>query len=179
MPLQIGLFLAQTIAHVLAACFLLRFYAFIFRINISANGSGLGNFVYALTNWAVLPLRRVTPRVARLDFPSVLPAMAVQGLLGVINSLAMLGDIQASFILHFMLLDTLGLMVSLLTGLLIIQALLSWIQPHSGLQYILHQLTQPFLNPIRKLVPLVGGIDLSPLIALLILQIISMVIQSY
>jgi YggT family protein len=179
MLLQIGLFLLQTIAHVLTACFLLRFYAFLFRINIHSNGSGLGQFIFALTDWAVLPLRRFVPRISRVDIPSLLPALSVQTLLGVFKSLALMGNIQTSFILYFLMLDTLGLLVSLCTGLLIVQTLLSWIQPQSSFQYVLHQFTQPFLNPLRKVLPIVGGIDLSPLAALLILQMISMVIQNY
>jgi YggT family protein len=73
--------------------------------------------------------------------------------------------------------DTLSLIISLLTALLIIQAVLSWIQPSSPAQYVLHQLTDPMLKPIRRVLPLVGGIDLSPLVLLLLLQVLSMVIR--
>jgi YggT family protein len=178
MFLQIGLFLIQTVSHLLTACFLLRFYSFLFRININAHGSGIGRFVFALTDWAVLPLRRFIPRLSRVDLPSLLPALMMQALLGIFKSWVLFGGIQGNYIVFFLILDTLGLLVSLMIGLLIIQAVLSWIQPQSGIQYVLQQFTQPLLDPIRRLMPLVGGIDLSPLVALLILQIISMVIQS-
>jgi len=177
MLLQIGLFLLQTIAHVFAACFLFRFYAFLFRININSNGSNLGRFIFALTDWAVLPLRQFLPRIQRLDLPSLLPALAVLFLLSLVKSLALMGDFETSDVLSLFTIDTLSLIISLLTALLIIQAVLSWIQPASPAQYVLHQLTDPMLKPIRRVLPLVGGIDLSPLVLLLLLQVLSMVIH--
>lgn len=179
MLLQIALFLIQTIAHVLTASFLFRFYAFLFRININSSGSGLGNFIFALTDWAVLPLRRVLPRIARIDLPSLLPALSVQLLLSLLKSWALMGGIHPGYFLYLFTIDTLSLIISLLTGLLIIQAVLSWIQTSSPMQYVLNQLTDPLLKPIRRLLPLVGGIDLSPLVALLLLQVLGMVIQGF
>ena len=177
MLLQIGLFLLQTIAHVFAACFLFRFYAFLFRININSNGSNLGRFIFALTDWAVLPLRHFLPRIQRLDLPSLLPALAILFLLSLVKSLALAGGVDTSAVLSLFTIDTLSLIISLFTALLIIQAVLSWIQPSSPVQYVLHQLSDPMLKPIRRVLPLVGGIDLSPLVALLLLQVLSMVIR--
>ena len=177
MLLQIGLFLLQTISHVFAACFLFRFYAFLFRININSNGSNLGRFIFALTDWAVLPLRQLLPRIQRLDLPSLLPALAILFLLSLVKSLALTGGVDAGDVLSLFTIDTFSFIISLLTALLILQAVLSWIQPSSPVQYVLHQLTDPILKPIRRVMPLVGGIDLSPLAALLLLQVLSMVIR--
>lgn len=177
MLLQIGLFLLQTIAHVFAASFLFRFYAFLFRININSKGSNLGRFIFALTDWAVLPLRHFLPRIQRLDLPSLLPALAILFLLSLIKSLALTAGVDTSDVLSLFTIDTFSLIISLLTALLILQAVLSWIQPSSPVQYVLHQLTDPMLKPIRRVMPLVGGIDLSPLAALLLLQVLSMVIR--
>ena len=179
MLLQIGLFLIQTIFHLFTAGFLLRFYAFLFRVNINASGSGLGQFIFALTDWMVLPLRRLLPRIARIDLPSFIPALTAQLLLSIIKSWAFMGGIQPGHVVYLFTIDTLGLIISLFTGLLIIQAVLSWIQTQSSMQYVLNQLTEPILKPIRKVMPNIGGLDLSPLVALLILQVISMVLQSY
>ena len=179
MLLQIALFLIQTIAHVLTATFLFRFYAFLFRININSSGSGLGNFIFALTDWAVLPLRRFMPRIARVDLPSLVPALAVQMLLNLVQAWLLMGGVDANHVLYLFVIDTLGLIISLFTGLLIIQAVFSWIQTSSPVQYVLNQLTDPLLKPIRRLLPLVGGVDLSPLVALLLLQVFGMVIKGF
>ena len=179
MLLQIGLFVIQTIFHLFTAVFLLRFYAFLFRININASGAGFGQFIFALTDWVVLPFRRLLPRIARIDLPSFIPAITAQLLLSLIKSWAFMGVIHPGHVVYLFTIDTLSLIISLFTGLLIIQAVLSWIQTQSSMQYVLNQLTVPLLEPIRKVMPNIGGLDLSPLVALLILQVISMVLQSY
>ena len=90
-----------------------------------------------------------------------------------------MGGVDANHVLYLFVIDTLSLIVSLFTGLLIIQAVLSWMQTSSPVQHVLNQLTDPLLKPIRRLIPLVGGIDLSPLVALLLLQVLAMVIQGF
>ena len=175
--LQIGLFLLQTFIHLFAACFLLRFYAFLCRINLVSSATGIGRFISALTDWAVLPLRQVLPRTGRLDLPSLLPALVGLLLLSGLKAWLAIGGLNATQVLLLFVVDTLRLMISLWTGVLIVQALLSWIQTASPVQYVLNQITEPILKPIRRRLPLVGGIDLSPLVALLILQVLSMLLQ--
>jgi YggT family protein len=66
--------------------------------------------------------------------------------------------------------------ISALTGLVIVYAVLSWVQTQSQLSDLLERLVAPVLMPIRKIVPLVGGIDLSPLALLVLLQIAAIVL---
>ena len=68
------------------------------------------------------------------------------------------------------------LVISGLTGLVIVYAILSWVQADSPISDILDRLCAPLLRPWRKLVPLVGGIDLSPLVFLVVLQVIAIVL---
>jgi YggT family protein len=68
----------------------------------------------------------------------------------------------------------LRLAIYIVIGALILQAVLSWINPHSPLAAPANQLTRPILDPIRRFVPLISGIDLSPLIAILLLQAVLM-----
>ena len=65
-----------------------------------------------------------------------------------------------------------------LTGLLIVYAVLSWTQTRSHLSSVIGRLCDPFLHPIRQIVPLVGGVDLSPLVLLVALQVATMVLGS-
>jgi YggT family protein len=139
----------------------------------------LGQFLFAVTDWAVLPLRSFLPRLSRIDLSSLLPALAILLLLSLVKSWVMTRQIDLSHVSYLFIFDTLSLIITLLTVMLIIQAVLSWIQPQSHVQYFLHQLSDPLLRPIRNFMPLIGGIDLSPLVALLILQVLSMVIHSY
>lgn len=69
------------------------------------------------------------------------------------------------------LLATLRISIYLLIGILFIQAILSWVSPYSPLMPLATQLTRPFTNPIRRLVPPIANIDLSPVIAILLAQV--------
>ena len=64
--------------------------------------------------------------------------------------------------------------VYILIGALILQAVLSWINPYSPLAAPAHQLTRPLLDPVRRVLPPISGIDLSPLVAILLLQVVLM-----
>lgn len=63
-----------------------------------------------------------------------------------------------------------------MTGLLIVYAVMSWMQAHSPLSDVIARLCEPVLRPLRRFVPLVGGVDLSPLVALVLLQVVMIVL---
>ena len=70
------------------------------------------------------------------------------------------------------------MMVYLLIGVVIVSAVLSWINPHAPIAPLIHGLADPFLRPFRRIVPPIAGVDLSPLVLLLVLQVVLMVITS-
>ena len=70
------------------------------------------------------------------------------------------------------------LALSALTGLMIVYAVLSWVQTNSVFTTVIERLCTPLLKPIRRVVPLVGGIDLSPLVVLVLLQVASIVLAA-
>ncbi len=76
------------------------------------------------------------------------------------------------------LFDLLRLVISGLTGLVIVYALLSWVQVDSPITDVIDRLCMPLLRPWRRLIPLVGGIDLSPLAFLVVLQVIGMMLSA-
>ena len=163
---QIISFLLDVAVGLLGGACLLRLYMQWQRVPF---GNPVGRFVFALTDWLVLPLRRVLPPMGRLDTASLVGAFllelaqyAVLRLLGV-GSLAML-PVLALF-------GLVRLVISGLTGLVIVYAVLSWVQSDSPLVDIIDRLCAPLLRPFRRLIPLVGGIDLSPLALLVVLQI--------
>jgi YggT family protein len=163
---QIISFLLDVAVGLLGGACLLRLYMQWQRVPF---GNPVGRFVFALTDWLVLPLRRVLPPMGRLDTASLVGAFvlelaqyAVLWLLGV-GTLAML-PLLAIFGLA-------RLVISGLTGLVIVYAVLSWVQSDSPLVDIIGRLCAPLLRPFRRMIPLVGGIDLSPLALLVVLQI--------
>ncbi len=179
MLFQIISLLLEVIAGVVGGACLLRLYMQHQRIPMSArSGNPLGRLVFALTDWLVLPLRRFVPAVGRWDMASLLGAFLVE--LAQFSLLWLLVDFAASY-LSVLILAAFGvvrLVISGLTGLVIVYAILSWLQTRNVLADVIERLVAPLLAPIRRLVPLVGGIDLSPLVLLVLLQVAAIVLGS-
>lgn len=170
-------FLLDAVVGFFSTLFLLRFMMQAMRVSFAGQ---LGDFVVKLTNWGVKPLRRVIPGVGGMDWASLLAAFGLQLLL----ILLLFGVSGAGFstdpgsligmALWFALRAVARQAVYVLIGALILQAVLSWVNPYSPLSAPAHQLTRPLLDPIRRVIPAISGIDLSPLVAILLLQVVLM-----
>lgn len=176
--MQAIVFLLDSIASFFCTLFLLRFLMQAMRVSFAGQ---IGDFVIRLTNWAVLPLRKVIPGVRGLDWASLLAALAVQLLLAsLLVGIAGTGDREPDAIvimaLWFSGKALLRLVLYIFIGALILQAVLSWVNPYSPLAAPINQLTRPLLAPIRRLIPPISGIDLSPLLLILLLQAALMVL---
>ncbi|WP_374278809.1 YggT family protein [Azonexus sp.] len=173
--MQAVAFLLDAVAGFFCALFLLRFMMQAMRVSFAGQ---LGDFVVRLTNWAVKPLRRVVPGAGGYDWASLLAALALQLLLGaVLIGLAgapLAADNAVPMVLMFAVRGVARMAVYILIGALILQAVLSWINPYSPLAAPAHQLTRPLLDPVRRVLPPISGIDLSPLVAILLLQVVLM-----
>ena len=170
-------FLLDAVAGFFCSLFVLRFLMQAMRVSFAGQ---IGDFVVKLTNWAIKPLRRVIPGFAGLDWASLLAALLTQLILAVLLvGLAGPGlnaepGAVAGMLLWFAVRALLRIGVYIFLGALILQAVLSWINPYSPLAAPAHQLTRPLLDPIRRIVPAISGIDLSPLVAILLLQVVLM-----
>ena len=167
-------FLLDVVAGLIAGACLLRLYMQHQRVPF---GNPVGRFVFAVTDWIVLPLRRVLPSVRRIDTASLVAAYLIQ--------LAQYSILWAAFggggyaaVPIIALFGLLQLVISALTALLIVYAILSWVQSDSPITDVIDRLASPILRPIRRAIPLVGGIDLSPLVALVVLQVLGMVLRA-
>ena len=174
---QITSLLLEVAAGLLAGTCLLRLYMQYQRIPMSTrSGNPLGKFIFAATDWLVLPLRRFIPAAGRWDLSSLVAAYLVQ-LVEFVILWALSG--MGGSVLSVGVLATFGvvrLAISGLTVLVIVYAILSWVQTQSMMADLLERLVMPVMAPIRRVVPLVGGIDLSPLVLLLLLQVVGIVL---
>ncbi|MBV5298144.1 MAG: YggT family protein [Rhodoferax sp.] len=174
---QIFSLLLEVVTGFLSGACLLRLYMQYLRIPMSArSGNPLGRLVFALTDWIVLPLRRMLPSIGALDSASLVAAYLLQlvefGLLWLLAGGA--GGLFAVPILAGF--GLLRMAISGLTGAVIVYAVLSWISTESPMADVIERLVAPPLTPIRRVLPLVGGIDLSPLVLLVLLQIMAIVL---
>ena len=175
---QALLFLTQTIGNLFIIAVLLRFLMQMFRVPFK---NSFAQFIVAVTNFAVRPLRRVIPGVFGQDWASLLVALIVEFLVVLIGywlidfPIGLAGSQVWSVFLGLSVVRLLSLMLYLLIGLTVVGAVLSWINPYSALMPVVSQLTEPFLRPIRRVVPLIANVDLSPLVLIVILQLLLIV----
>ncbi len=170
--MQILAFLLDSVASFFCTLFLLRFLMQAMRVSFAGQ---IGDFIIKLTNWAVLPLRRLIPGIRGFDWASLIAALLIQLLLAaILVILAGPVDRQPDAILlmalWFSLRALLRSILYIFIGALLLQAVLSWINPYSPIAGPIRQLTRPLLAPIQRVIPPISGIDLSPLVVILLLQ---------
>lgn len=169
------LFLLDVLLQPYAALLLLRFHAVWLRAPLR---NPPGEFVMVLTDFLVLPMRRHIPTAWGLDSASLLLAWGVETLYltalvwvqGVeLHGLPLLG------LLAWAGVKLLKLSVYLLIIAVLVQALLSWLHAPTPLSPLLDALTRPFLQPLRRRLPPVAHIDLSPLALFILCQLLLIV----
>jgi YggT family protein len=157
----------NTVTGLLASILLLRFWMQIIRVRPPQQ---VGQFTFQLSDWLVLPLRRIVPGIGGYDWSSLIATILVAFIATLLDNL-----LQGRFNIIIMLLITLHSVLRwILYGfivLLIAGAIFSWVNPHAPLAPFVRSLSDPILRPLRRFVPLIGSIDLSPLVALIVLQI--------
>lgn len=174
MFIQIASFLLDVAAGLLGGACLLRLYMQVQRIPF---GNPVGRFVFALTDWIVLPLRKVLPGYRRWDFSSLIAAyIIVLAQFGIIW--LMQGRGHAGVVPLLALFGLVRLLISGAIGLVIVYAILSWVRADSPITDVIDRLAAPLLRPFRKIIPLVGGFDLSPLAVLVVLQVAAIVVAN-
>jgi YggT family protein len=175
MAYQILSFLLDVAVGMLGGSCLLRLYMQHQRVSFK---NPVGRFVFALTDWLVLPLRRVLPSVGRWDTASLVGAFLLE--LVQFGLLWLLAGRVGSFgmVPLLALFGLLRLAISALTLLVIVYAIASWVRADSPIVDVIERLCAPLLRPWRRLIPLVGGIDLSPLAFLVALQVVAIILAS-
>ena len=166
---QIAQFLIDTVVTMLVGLLLARFHFQWLRVPFR---NPLGEFLLATTNWIVVPGRRVIPGLAGLDLSTLLLAWALQALglwaqaaiAGSAPGLAPLAAVAAVDLVRFS--------VYILVFAVFVQVAISWVNPDAPLGPLFDLVTRPFLRPLRRWVPPVGRVDLSPLVLLVILYVL-------
>ena len=182
MLVRVLTFLLETFFFVLIASALLRAWMNWTRVNMRGQP---GVFVMAVTDWLVKPLRRALPKSfgqSKVDWASLLTAVLfalVYAVVWLLLFTVILGGSGVAALDPVMLLSLLGfalkmvLRVALQTMMILVIAfaVLSWVQPGSPAYGLLGRLTEPLLAPLRRVIPSLGGIDLSAIVLIVVLQI--------
>lgn len=158
----------DTIATLIAALLLLRFWMQAVRVHPPIS---ISQFMFRLTDWVVLPIRGIFPGLGGYDWASLIAAFLVAMLsIGLKLFTASAFSWDALFILA--ILKIIHWIMYGFTFLILIEVVFSWINPHAPFAPVVRMLNLPLMRPLRKFIPLIGGIDLSPIAAFILLKII-------
>jgi YggT family protein len=167
------LFLSDVAFALIVYPLLLRFWMQVLRAPFR---NPLGQAVQALTNWTVKPLRKIIPGWFGIDLASLLPAIVFRWLWLVVEFSIVGTAIDVPVAGTFAALAVVSLVkisLYMLMGAVIVQAVLSWVAPDGPIAGVLNALTFRFLRPLRRVIPPLGGqLDLSPLIVVVLCQLL-------
>lgn len=178
--------LAEVLRYLTQTAFGIYIFAVLLRLLLQLARADFYNpisqFVVKLSNPLVLPLRRVIPSFGRLDTAVVLLALALQFVAAVIV-LALLGvpfgTPNPLIVIVWSAVGILSLVVKMYFFAILAMIIFSWIAPrsHHPAIALLYQLTEPAMAPLRRLLPPMGGLDLSPILAFVVINVLEIVLR--
>ncbi len=166
-----GVFLINLVFGLYLAAVMLRFLLQTIRADFY---NPICQFLITVTNPALKPLRRWIPGYRGIDWPSILLMILLQLLEVCLVALLISGHIPSPISMPVIIASKLlGLLIWVYIIIIIIQAVISWIQPgsYSPFTVLLYQLSDPLVRPVRRYIPVIGGIDWSPFIVLISLNL--------
>jgi len=174
---QIALFLVEAIFSLYIGAVVIRLLLGFARANFN---NPLSQFLVKVTNPVLVPMRRFIPSIGKIDTSAVVLAFG----LTVIKVSLLFLIIRGAVMFPESLIIGVGELIKTIIWVyiiaLILQAVISWVGSTQGnpVSPLVHSLTNPIVRPIRKLVPLIGMMDLSPLIAILGLNVLLIIVNN-
>jgi YggT family protein len=138
----------------------------------------ISQFLVKVTNPALRPLRRVLPSIGKIDTSALVLMLALQMISFTLIALLRGGQFSFLALLILSLAELLGLFLNVLLFSILIQVIISWVNPgtYNPAVSLLYSITEPVLRPCRRLIPPISGLDLSPLVALIAIQLVKMLL---
>lgn len=174
---EILVYLIQTLLSLFLLAVLLRFLLQLVRADFY---NPISQFLVKLTNPLIVPLRKLIPGYAGLDLASLLLALVLQ-FLGIILLLLIngVGLPNVGLLIVWSLLGLVGLLVNIYFFALLAMIILSWVAAGSNhpIIFLLHQITEPVMAPFRKALPPMGGMDFSPILVFILINVIQIALR--
>ncbi|MCC5880084.1 MAG: YggT family protein [Idiomarina sp.] len=169
-----ALFLVQTLFNLYIMAVVLRIWLQLARADFF---NPLSQFVARVTNPLIKPLERVIPSKGRLNLAAVLLGIVLSIIAIYVRGTMMGANIEMVPLMIVGVLSFVSITLQLMFWIIFIRAILSWFsQGGNPLELVMHQLTEPLLRPVRRVIPAIGGLDLSVLFVLLGIQFLRILI---
>jgi YggT family protein len=163
------IFLIRTLADLYLLTFLLRF---ILQWVRAGYRNPLSQLVQRITSPLVVPARRMLPSVAGLDLPTLIVLIVLEAIVTFVLITIARYPVSVPTLLLFVVLRLVALTLWFYTVALFVYVLLSWFGDRGGgpMGSVLADIVEPALRPVRRIIPPIAGIDLSPLLVMLVCQ---------
>lgn len=170
-------YLIQTLLSLYLMAMLLRFLLQLVRADFY---NPISQFLVKITNPVVMPVRRIIPGLGGIDLSSLLLTLLLQ-LAGIVALLLVngLGPPNILLLLVWSVLGVVALLVNIYFFALLAMIILSWVAPgsHHPAIYLLHQITEPVMAPFRKALPPMGGMDFSPILLFILINVVQIALR--
>ena len=166
-----AIFVVQTLVSLYLAIVLLRFILQMVKADFY---NPLSQFAVRATQPLLKPLRRVIPSIGGLDTSSLLLAVVIQAILMTLVLVLMNYPFDVLHLLMWAIIGITSLFLKIFWVAMIVMVIVSWVAPnsHNPAAELAYQISEPVLAPVRRLVPNLGGMDISPIFAFLAIQVI-------
>jgi YggT family protein len=171
-----AIYVLQTVGSLYLLIIMLRFVLQLVRANFY---NPLSQFAVRATQPLLKPLRRIIPSLFGLDMSSLVLAIIVQMILMALTLLLAYGTTgDPLHLLIWAIIGVTGLFLNIFFYALIISVILSWVAPgsHNPGAELVNQITEPLLAPLRRILPNLGGLDISPILAFMVLKLLDMLV---
>ena len=171
-------FIIKTLAQLYLLLLLLRFWLPIMRADFR---NPIAQGILRITSPLVIPVRRIVPPIGRLDTSTIMVAYVLEFLL-VLLLLAIRGlTVNTLPIAITAVLELAILSLNLFFFVILLKVILSWVAPqnYNPMTVLLNTMAEPVLRPFRRIIPPIGGFDISPIFAIIMLKAAEIVLQTY
>jgi YggT family protein len=168
------LFLISTVFNIYITLLIIRFVLACVGSNYATNP--LTQFIVKCTSFVIKPMKKVIPDFRKIEFSTLLLIILLAIIKWTLILTIPFGFPYVSGLLILSFGDTLKLALQIFFFAILIQALITWIQPASSIDRGLNDFTSPVMKPIQRIIPPIGGFDISPVPALIILQLLIIVL---
>lgn len=171
-------FIVKTLAQLYLLLLLLRFWLPVLRADFR---NPIAQGILRFTSPLVIPVRRIVPPIGRLDTSTILVAYVLEFLLVLVLLAIQNFTVRTVPVAITAVFELAILSLNLFFFVILIKIILSWVAPHNynPITSLLTTMSEPVLRPFRRVVPLIGGIDISPIFAIVMLKAAEIILQTY
>tara|TARA_R110001592_G_scaffold7583_2_gene42261 strand:- start:6450 stop:7013 length:564 start_codon:yes stop_codon:yes gene_type:complete len=167
----------DTLSSLYLMIILLRF---ILQLSRADFYNPVSQFIVKATNPLLIPLRRIIPSIGGIDTASIVLAILFQTLVITLKMLVLSGGVaNPVFLIALSVVMVLDVLLKVYFWALIIMIVASWVAPGSGnpALVLINQIVEPLMKPFRKMLPAMGGLDLSPILVFLVIKVLEVVVK--